>query len=171
VLMRLYYTARLARRFEEAPVVISTPGDVCDPLSTLMQMRRALIDNGVDSSRILLEHEGLNTRYQALMAYKMLQDGTIREPLVVVSSPEHIYRCVRSFEKAGFTEVSGQPTLEAALETDLRFEKNKLGGEEYVPEVGQSITIRYKFWDYLQYEILVAREYAAIAYYKLKGWI
>jgi uncharacterized SAM-binding protein YcdF (DUF218 family) len=171
VLMRLWYTAELARDFPNANVIISTPGDTLDPKSTVMQMRNQLIVSGIDSSRIILEAEGLNTRDQALRAFELYTSGRFSEPLVVVSSPEHVYRTVLSFKKAGFEKVSGKPASESMLETDLNLRKRRLGGNENIPDVGNSISLRYKFWDYLKYEIIVAREYLAISYYKAKRWI
>jgi uncharacterized SAM-binding protein YcdF (DUF218 family) len=171
VLMRLWYTSELAQKFPQSKVIIATPGDTLDPKSTICQMENELIRSGIFTDRIIIECEGLNTRDQALRAYKLFENGSFNEPLVIVSSPEHIFRTVLSFEKAGFKKVSGTPAMEAMLETDLKLKNKKLGGNENIPDVGNSISIRYKFWDYLKYEIIVAREYAAIAYYKVKGWI
>ena len=171
VLMRLWYTAELAHNFPNSKVIISTPGDTIDSKSTVCQMRNQLIVAGIDSSRIILEPKGLNTRDQALRAFQLYTNGYFSEPLVVVSSPEHVFRTVLSFEKAGFKNVSGKPASESMLEVDLRLRNKKLGGNETIPDVGNSISLRYKFWDYLKYEIIVAREYVAIVYYKLKGWI
>ncbi|HNW49913.1 MAG TPA: YdcF family protein [Prolixibacteraceae bacterium] len=171
VLMRLWYSEELAKQFPGSKVIIATPGDTLDPQSTVCQMEAHLVASGVRTERIIIESEGLNTRYQALRAREFFQKGLFREPLVVVSSPEHIYRTVLSFEKVGFKQVSGRPAMEAMLETDLKLKNKKLGGNENIPDVGNSISIRYKFWDYLKYEIIVAREYFAIAYYKVKGWI
>jgi len=171
VLMRLWYTAELAKEFSDAKIIIATPGDTLDPKSTICQMENELVYSGIQTDRIIIECEGLNTRDQALRAYEFYTDGKFSEPLVVVSSPEHIYRTILSFEKVGFKKVSGRPAMEAMLETDLKLKNKKLGGNENIPDVGNSISIRYKFWDYLKYEIIVAREYVAIAYYKVKGWI
>ena len=171
VLMRLWYTNYLTGKFPDATVVIATPGDTLKPQSTIMQMRKTLIGWGIDSTRISYEPVGLNTRFQALEIYKMLMLKVVSEPVVIVTSPEHCYRTVRSFEKAGFSKVSGQPASEAMLETDLRLNSDILGGNTMVPDVGNSISLRYKFWDYLKYEISVIREYIAIAYYWLRGWI
>ena len=171
LLLRLWYTSELAKEFPEAKIIITTPGDTLDPKSTICQMGNELINSGIHSDRIIIESEGLNTRDQALRAFDLYKNGCFNEPLVVVSSPEHIYRTVLSFEKAGFKKVSGRPAMEVMLETDLKLKHRKLGGNETIPDVGNSISIRYKFWDYLKYEIIVAREYFAIAYYKVKGWI
>jgi uncharacterized SAM-binding protein YcdF (DUF218 family) len=171
VLMRLWYTAELAKQYPEAKIIIATPGDTLDPKSTICLMENDLIISGIHTERIIIECEGLNTRDQALRAFELYSNGYFREPLVIVSSPEHIYRTVLSFEKVGFEKVSGRPAMEVMLETDLKLKKRKLGGNENIPDVGNSISLRYKFWDYLKYEIIVAREYFAIAYYKVKGWI
>jgi uncharacterized SAM-binding protein YcdF (DUF218 family) len=171
LLMRLWYTAELAAQFPVARVVITTPGDTLDSQSTIMLMRATLLKWGVDSTRFILESEGLNTRHQAMLVHSIFEQGQIQEPLVIVSSPEHIYRSVRSFVNVGFTRVSGQPASDAMLETDLRIESKKLGSNAGVPDVGNSISMRYRFWDYLKTEITVAREYLAIAYYWLSGWI
>jgi uncharacterized SAM-binding protein YcdF (DUF218 family) len=171
VLMRLWYTVELAHKFPQSKIIIATPGDTLDPKSTICQMENELTTSGIHTDRIIIECQGLNTRDQALRAYELYKNGSFNEPLVIVSSPEHIYRTVLSFEKVGFEKVSGRPAMEAMLETDLKLKNRKLGGNETIPDVGNSISIRYKFWDYLKYEIIVAREYFAIAYYKVKGWI
>jgi uncharacterized SAM-binding protein YcdF (DUF218 family) len=106
-----------------------------------------------------------------MMVQHIAEQGRISGPMVIVTSPEHVYRSVLSFRKVGVENVTGQPASEVMLETDLRIRSKKLGGKTVVPDVGNSISIRYKFWDYLKYEIIVAREYMAIAYYWMSGWI
>lgn len=171
LMMRLWYSIESAEKYPEARVVLTTPGKLTDSTSTILQMQTYLLNAGIDSTRILLENVGLNTRHQALMVKDMYDHGIIQEPLLVVSSPEHIFRSVKCFEKAGFSEVGGKPATSVVLETDLRVKGSKLGGKTYIPDSGKSITLRYKFWDYLIYEIEVLREYVAIVYYKLQGWI
>lgn len=171
VLIRLWYAARLAHRFPDAKIVVTTPGFFSDSSSTVFQMYDYLINQQVHPSRIVVDSVGLNTRYQALIAYSFLSEGIIKEPLLIVTSPAHVYRTVKSFEKAGFTEVSGRPAMEAVLETDLKFDDTILGGNTIIKGASKSISIRYTFWEYLTYEVEIVREYIAIAYYKLKGWI
>ena len=171
LLMRLWYTSKLAHDFPEAKVVVTTPGHFCDSTSTVYQMYCYLLKDGIAENRILVDSVGLNTRYQALMVRKLLPEGVNYAPMVIVSSPEHIYRAVKCFRKVGFEQVSGLPTTDVELETDLRVEGIKLGSKEYIPDSGKSISLRYKFWDYLKIEINVAREYVAITYYWLQGWI
>ncbi len=91
--------------------------------------------------------------------------------LLIVTSPEHLYRAMLTFKKAGFLKVDGVPAFEKTIEADLSFDSRKLGAKTWVPDVGRNITIRYQFWLHMEYELLVLREYFALAYYKLQGWI
>jgi uncharacterized SAM-binding protein YcdF (DUF218 family) len=169
-LIRCYHAAEVARTFTEAKVVVSLPGDVGDSNSSVNRMVRELLIREVDSSRIIMETEATNTRAQANNIF-MLNPGIQDRPIVIVTSPEHLYRAVKTFEKAGFAHVNGFPAFEEAIEADLYFEGEKLGGRKYIPEIGGSLQLRYQFWNHLKYEIIILREFMAIAYYKLKGWI
>jgi hypothetical protein len=81
-------------------------------------------------------------------------------------------RAVLVFRKAGFTRVSALPAFESAIEAKLFFEDDQLGGNKIlVPDIGGNTEVRYQFWNHLKYEILIAREMAAMGYYKLRGWI
>ncbi len=91
--------------------------------------------------------------------------------ILLVTSPEHLYRSVLTFKKAGFLKVDGIPAFEKDIETDLSFRAGLLGGKSYVPDVGGNVVLRYKFWNYLEYELEIIREYVAIGYYWLMGWI
>ena len=68
-------------------------------------------------------------------------------------------------------KVDGLPAFEQAIAADITFNARKLGGRIFIPDLGNSIMLRYQFWTQLQYEILILREYTALAYYKLSGWI
>jgi uncharacterized SAM-binding protein YcdF (DUF218 family) len=171
VLMRLWFASEIAIQYPELKIVITTPGNINDESSTLMKMRNNLLNRGIDSCRIILEPEGLNSRHQALQVRKLFEMNLFEEPLVIVTSAEHVHRSVMCFQKAGFENVGGQPTLEAMLETDLKLSSRSLGGNKNIPGVGQSISLRYSYWNYLKYEVDVAREYIALAYYKIRGWI
>ena len=57
------------------------------------------------------------------------------------------------------------------MEADFSFNDEKLGGNKAIPNIGNNIQLRYQFWNHLGYQIRVYREYLAIAFYKLKGWI
>lgn len=163
-LMRLYYTAEYANHFQ-APVVIVHPKDsICQA-----EMARILTQSGITLDNIDFMTEGANTRSQAL-ALKEACPELMEESIVVVTSPEHIRRTVKCLKKAGFMNVKGVAAREATVDFDLSLKKQKLKGNEAIPSV-ESTNIRYTFWNYFQLEIVCLREYAALAYYKVKGWI
>ena len=95
------------------------------------------------------------------------KDGRIS----IVTAPENMYRTLRSFEKVGFKGVCGTPAFDHAMFVDLDYDHRKIGGRKVVPDVSGNLDLRYNFWNYLKLEITCLREYAAIAYYRLNGWI
>jgi len=168
-LMRSWYVAKAADSFPEAEVLIAMPGELDDSLSTPQKMKNELVQRGVDAHQIFFENKGTNTRSQALYCKKRLD---INQSILLVTSPEHARRSVLAFQKVGFTAVNALPAFEEAAEADFSFDDDELGGnKKLVPDVGNSISVRYKIWDYLKYEITIAREFAALTYYKLRGWI
>ena len=40
-----------------------------------------------------------------------------------------------------------------------------------LPDIGQSYTLRYSFWNNLHYQFRVLHELAGLAYYRVMGWI
>lgn len=163
-LMRLYYVGRLATHFG-VPVVIAHPeDDVCQ-----REMKRLLMQDGVDETDILFMTQGTNTRSQVLALEKAFPE-LVDCNLYVVTSPEHMRRTVRCLDKAGFKHVKGVSAREATVDFDLSLKKQDLKGNEAIPSV-ESTNVRYTFWNYFQLEIVCLREYAALAYYKIKGWI
>jgi len=168
-LMRGWYAATAAHSIPDAKVILAMPGDVLDSLSTPCLMKKELILRGIHPENISFETDGTNTRAQALNCAKILQKQT---SILLITSPEHMRRSVLCFQKAGFEKVNGLPAFENALEADLKFEDDSLGGNKtLVPDVGKSINARYQLWNHLKYEILIAREITALAYYRLRGWI
>jgi len=168
-LMRSWYVGRAAGSFPEASVLIAMPGELTDSLSTPQKMKDELVVRGVSPGRIQFENEGTNTRSQALNCKKRLN---INEPVLLVTSPEHARRSVLSFQKVGFTKVNALPAFEDAAEADFSFNDDELGGNKtFVPDVGQSMSVRYQLWNHLKYEITIARELMALTYYRLRGWI
>lgn len=168
-LIRSWYTEQAAKNFKDAKVLIAMPGNVSDSLSTPRLMKKELVVRGVDPERILFEDTGTNTRAQALYCKDLLDES---EPILLVTSPQHMRRAVLSFRKTGFENVNAFPAFEDAVEADLSFKDDNLGGnKKMVPDVGESIQVRYQIWTHLKYEILIARELMALAYYRLRGWI
>lgn len=168
-LMRCWYTEKAAKSFPDAKIIIAVPGLTDDSLSTPQLIKKELMLRGVNSENILFENESTNTRAQALNCKRLVK---MQSPLLLVTSPEHMRRAVLCFQKAGFEKVNALPAFENALEADLSFDDDSLGGNRtLVPDVGKSINMRYQLWNHLKYEILIAREIIALVYYKLRGWI
>lgn len=168
-LMRGWYASKAAKSFPDAEIIFAMPGDISDSVSTPVLMKKELEIRGIQAEKIAFEPAGTNTRAQALNCAKMIKPGT---SVLLITSPEHMRRSVLCFRKAGFEKVNALPAFENAIEADLKFDDDKLGGNKtLVPDVGESINARYQLWNHLKYEILVAREITALAYYRLRGWI
>jgi uncharacterized SAM-binding protein YcdF (DUF218 family) len=171
-LMRAFFVHRAAVESPESQIVISIPGNPQDSMSTARLVAEELISKGIDRQRILYEQIGTNTRSEALQLKQFNSEKLTDKSILLVTSPEHMRRAVLVFRKAGFTRVNALPAFENAIEANLFFEDDKLGGNKtLVPDIGGNTEVRYQFWNHLKYEILIAREMAALGYYKLRGWI
>lgn len=170
-LIRCYYTAEIAHLYPESKVIIAIPADTAlKEDSPELLMGAELMMRGIDSTRIIYEKNGYNTRTQALNIYSFLgKESADSLTLRIVTSPEHMFRSVATFRKIGFSEVGGAPSFEEDIEESLLVKKEKKEGTN--KQEIRGLNIRYNMWNYLKYEITVLREYCAIAYYKLKGWI
>ncbi|MFO7616771.1 MAG: YdcF family protein, partial [Bacteroidales bacterium] len=168
-LIRTWYAARTGNRYQEALLVIALPSDTTNRESSAHQIKNELIIRGINEDRIRFEPEGTNTRSQALRLVE-LTGGHV--PVAVVTSPEHMKRSILTLGKAGFSQLWGIPAFENPNDAPLEFEDESLGGKQKgVPKIGRNLGLRYHFWTQLHYERLVVREYLALAYYKMKGWI
>jgi len=171
-LMRAFYVFKAAAESPESKIIIAIPGDTIDSGSTPRRVAEELIRKGINSRQILFENLGTNTRAQALHLQNFNSEKLADKPILLVTSPEHMRRAVLVFEKAGFKNLNALPAFENALEADLIFRDDELGGNKIlIPDIGDNISVRYQFWNHLKYEILIARELTALAYYKLRGWI
>ncbi len=167
-LMRTYKVSQEAKKFPQAKIIIALPGKVSDTLSSINLMRHEIISRGIDSSKIILEPKGTNTRMQALQIQNLCGKTS---SILLITSPEHMYRSIKTFKKIGFNNIVGNSAFESAIEANLYFNDNELGGNKYILNVGKNTQLRYQFWNHLKYQIIIYREYFAITYYKLKGWI
>lgn len=171
-LMRAFFVHRAAVKSPESRIIITIPGDTADTSSTARLVANELIVKGIERNRIYYEELGTNTRSQALRLQTFNSEKLDHKSILLVTSPEHMRRAVLTFRKAGFSRISALPAFENALEADLVFKDDELGGNKIlIPDVGGNTTVRYQFWNHLKYEILIAREIAALGYYKLRGWI
>lgn len=162
-LMRLYKGTEKALQHPNSKVIIALPYNEFDSTFQLNLMASEMVRKGIDTNRILFAPKGFNTRSQAL-EIKQLADTSA--PILIVSSPEHMYRSIHSFRKVGFQMVGGSPSFEKPSDE----EKLKDETDEDETKV-RNLALRYNMWSYMQYEIIVLREYTAIAYYWVKGWI
>jgi uncharacterized SAM-binding protein YcdF (DUF218 family) len=165
-LMRTYYGAEKALKFKNAEIIIALPYADKDSLKQLNLMARELILKGVDSARISYEPLGFNTYSQAKNIATLFAKNKQQLSLLIVSSPTHMYRAVRTFRRAGFKAVGPAPAFETLLNEEKFKDKEKTSDKRI-----KSLTLRYDVWNYLTLEIFVLREYFAIFYYHLKGWI
>lgn len=161
--IRTYYASKAAKEYNNAEIIIALPYNEVDSLHQLDMMAHELIINGVDSLRIKYEPSGFNTRSQAVNIASMFKDDKEQLTFLIITTPEHMYRAVRAYKKVGFIKIGGLPTFEKPIDEAklLDIEHSK----------GINLSLRYNMWSYLNYELLVLREYSAIVYYKLKGWI
>ena len=165
-LLRLELAARIGRKFPQAAFHVVHVDDT----ATLRLMRAELILRGIAAERIRLHGQGTSTRAQALL-FKVEQPELLQRPMAVVTAPENMYRSVGTFRKVGFGSVCGAPAFDSPLFVDLDYSLEELGGRWLAPDVSSRIDLRYTFWNYLKLEVTCLREFVAIAYYKLNGWI
>jgi len=123
---------------------------------------------GVDESRFIYETIGTNTYYQAKEIYKMLWEENNKK-LLIVTSPEHMYRCILTFKKCGFKNVAGFSSFENSFDENLLLTKDERSKK--VQDINRNINLRYNMWNYLKYEIIISRELVALSWYKIKGYI
>ena len=77
-------------------------------------MKYELVWRGIDSTRIILEPEGTNTRMQAINIKKITGYSSV----YIITSPEHTKRAVKTFAKVGYTKIYGSAAFEKALESE-----------------------------------------------------
>ena len=167
-LMRTYFASKEANKYKKSKIIISMPGDTTDTTSACYLMKKELVLRKVNPGRILFENKGTNTRSQALAVREMLKGNP---SILIVTSPEHVYRTKATFKKIGFSNIFSKAAHETPVEASFLFQDDDLGGNDLIIEIGESTQFRYQFWNHLKLQIVVFREYTAIVFYKMKGWI
>lgn len=170
-LLRCWYVTQLTKTYPEARVIISqaaeTSGD--SSLNAADAIRHELILRGVDSTRIRSFSTGRNTREEAVHLYRMLGENA---RVVIITSPEHMRRAIKSLRKAGLQYTGGIPTFADPGMADLRYDDRQLGGSRLaIPAIGHSTQLRYQVWNHLGYQLICTRELIASGWYALRGWI
>ena len=164
-LLRLQLAAAAADEHRNARLLVVHPPDT----QVVGRMIAELLLRGVRSDRITVLPEGRNTREQALAVAGWIDRNDPR--LAIVTAPENMYRTLGSFRKAGMANVCGLPAFDHAMFIDLTYDRKEVGVKPLVPDVSANLDLRYNFWNYLKLEITCLREYVAIAYYRINGWI
>jgi uncharacterized SAM-binding protein YcdF (DUF218 family) len=172
-MVRIYYAAEAWKQFPHCSVFICLPGDPTKEKGSLQMMAEELVMRGVASEMIKYIPDGKNTRAQAIDLSNFNHGQLKSACLLVITSPGHMRRSVLSLMKAGFNNVIPLPAFEIPLEGELRFDDQELGGERrfIAPSTGQTLTLRYEFWTQMNYQLICAREFVALAYYWMRGWI
>lgn len=169
-LMRLWYSIEEGHKYPDAQLILAIPGDTTDNESAICKIAEYAVERGINWDRIRYEPNGGNTRAQALNIFNDYYSD--QDTFLLVTSPEHLRRSVLTFQKAGFTKLGGIPAFPVALEGNLIFSESQTGKTATgVPEIGDNLQVRYQFWNHLIYEIVLMREYCALMYYKINGWI
>ncbi|MFP4469417.1 MAG: YdcF family protein [Bacteroidales bacterium] len=168
-LMRVYYAAKAAQAFPDAQIIVALPSRQEDFYqSNAMKMSVEIARYNIDPQRFLFEIRGTNTHAQAREIFGMLRHQQ-QKSLLIVTSPEHMYRCILTFRKCGFEEVSGLAAFGAAFGDDLLLTEEERGKALQSPN--RSLDLRYNLWNYLKLQISILREGIALAWYKLRGYI
>lgn len=161
-LMRIWTTAQMANKYPNAKVIVAFPAQTDNDTISLNLIKKELQFKGITSSRIHFTTKGCNTYYQSKFMvdeHQLLNTNN----LLIVSSPEHLCRIYQCYNKMGFYNIATKGAFPQLL-------SNKLLSKEK-DDSPLFIKLRYNFWNYLKYEITVCREYSAMVYYKLKGWV
>jgi uncharacterized SAM-binding protein YcdF (DUF218 family) len=81
-------------------------------------MRDAILQLGVPADHVVIEAESRNTRQEAMVIARMLENRA-RQPIVLVTSPTHMHRSLTVFRAAGLDPV---PSV-AAYKSDHSLER------------------------------------------------
>lgn len=163
-LIRLYYTAEIAKKLNKPIILVHPEDSVCQA-----EMARYLVNSGVVFDSIMYMTGGSNTRAQAVClvdSFPRLKNAS----LLIITAPEHLSRTLKCLKKCDLKSVRGVGAFESTVDFDLSLNKNKLKGNEIVPDI-ESTNLRYTYWNYLKLEIICFREYFATTYYWVKNWI
>jgi uncharacterized SAM-binding protein YcdF (DUF218 family) len=181
-LMRTFFGAQAAALYPDAVVLVAMPLGAAQSVSS-----RAYLDEirlrGVASERIRILDGGRNTREQAIRLAEYLADRTNTPQVLIVTDPEHVRRTAASIRKAcAKTQLEIQlealPAFPLSLEDPLPWRAADLdapgpspAARAAVPDVGSSFILRYNLWANLGYTQDALREYVAMLYYRLRGWL
>jgi uncharacterized SAM-binding protein YcdF (DUF218 family) len=183
-LMRTFYGAQAAGTHPDAEVWVAMPLEADASAAS-----RAYLDElrlrGVAPERLRILPQGRNTREQALRLAARLGSETNSAVVLIVSDPSHIRRTAASLRKAGVAHLAALPAHPLSIEDPLPWRAAELeihscsapaescppAARRLVPDIGASLRLRYNLWANLDYSSQSLREYTALLYYRLRGWI
>ena len=138
------------------------PSDPDDSVSQLSMFLDELLLRGVSLDRTTSEQGGGNTHEQATA----ISEEYGEKRILLITAPRTCisFRCKRFVTLDAFR-------LKAWLPMNSRYPSliYLVSNSDYLDV--SNVQMRYNLWSYLIYEIRAAREYAAITYYWLRGWI
>lgn len=175
-LMRTYYAAEAARRHPEAEMLIAMPLGAEESPASRAYLHEILL-RGISTNRVHVLDGGRNTREQALRLAEALGTNTPNACVLIVTSPEHTRRTAASIRKVCDAAINTFPAFPLSLEDPLPWSVEELDAPEpasaasFIPDIGSSLRLRYSIWTNLHYTDRALREYAALLYYRLRGWI
>jgi len=137
-----------ARLFEllDRPLVIASGGITeHDPAAApeSIALQRALIEVGIPSDRILLESESKTTHDEAVVIKRMLAERGVTS-FVLVTSPLHMARSMRTFEQQGMHPVASP----SQLVPDRSTGRGPLMPSDMWIGVGDSAVYEWLAWGY-----------------------
>lgn len=184
-LMRTFYGAQAATRHPHAELLVAMPL-AADESEASQAYLDEMARRGVPHQHMHILDRGRNTREQALRLADYLGDTADEATVLIVSNPEHIRRCAAALRKADIRHLAVMPAHAFSIEDSLPWRAADLDAPitdsppaasesttvaKWVPDVGGSMVLRYNLWAHLGYTLDVAREWAALVYYRLRGWI
>ncbi|MCF8366646.1 MAG: YdcF family protein [Bacteroidales bacterium] len=168
-LLRCYYTAQEAKKYPNAKIIVAMPAGPGRFLgSDPYEMYQEIARRGISKNRFMFEARGTNTHTQACNIFEMLHTQ-LKNNLLIITSPEHMYRSILSFEKCGFQNVDGVASFGTAIDNHLLLTPGEVESDQV--SMSRNISLRYNMWNYLKVEIEIIREIVALSYYKVKGYI
>lgn len=168
-LMRCHFAAKAAKKYPGSKIIIALPApDTLPEKGEAWKMYLEMAKDSVSGDRFLFETKGTNTHSQACNISQMPEMST-SAGILVVTSPEHVYRSVLTFKKCGFSRVAGFPAFEHAFDQNLLLTENEK--TDKLKNLDRSLSLRYNMWNYLKIEIILIREFFALTYYKIMGYI
>ena len=182
-LSRTFFGARAAHLYPDADVLIAMPLDTNESFAS-----RAYLDEfrlrGVAAERVRILANGRNTREQALRMAEILAGKTNLFHVLIVTDTTHIRRTAACLRKACALKgvavhLDGMPAFQLSIEDPVEFVARDLDDHEspapaaraVIPDIGASLNLRYNLWVNLSYTQAAWREYSALLYYRLRGWI